>query len=607
MPRNYKPQPGAKRYKKHGEEVMKKALEAIDKGVPYRKVEERFNIPRSVLQRHYTSKDIKPHGGQVALGAQFEKHLVNRLVLCAEWGYPMDTFDLRCIVKAHLDRRGVNHKCFKNNMPGKDWATSFLKRHKEYLAHRMCQNIKRYRAGVSPEIINEFFDNLQDALKDIPASNIMNYDETNLADDPGRRKVIAKRGSKYPERIINSTKSANSIMYAGCADGSLLPPYIVYKATNIYDTWTFGGPQGARYNRTKSGWFDLQCFEDWFHSIALPYLKKLPGKKMLIGDNLSSHLSASIVEKCEENEIAFCFLPANSTHLLQPLDVAFFSPLKKAWRTILENWKKGPGRKQATVAKDNFPQLLKQLTEKIKANANSNLIAGFTKCGLVPLNRNKVLDRIPNSTNAETTSTEDMDSTEISEIDASFLEVLKEKRYGDEGEQTRRKRKRKIDIAPGKSIRGADFLEAQSNSDHETSGTVAHPSPAVDYSSEDSESDDQNIPCHSRGDGEADTTLQSMAVPETNARNKIKPRKYDVGDYVIFEYERELFPGEVTYVEEGGCNIKSMAKSGVNWKWPAVEDEMFYENGEIKQKINPPKKLNRGVMVVNELKKRWGC
>ena len=78
---------------------MKKALEAIDKGVPYRKVEERFNIPRSVLQRHYTSKDIKPHGGQVALGARLEKHLVNRLVLCAEWGYPMDTFDLWCIVK----------------------------------------------------------------------------------------------------------------------------------------------------------------------------------------------------------------------------------------------------------------------------------------------------------------------------------------------------------------------------------------------------------------------------------------------------------------------------------------------------------------------------
>ena len=60
-------------------------------------------------------------------------------------------------------------------------------------------------------------------------------------------------------------------------------------------------------------------------------------------------------------------------------------------------------------------------------------------------------------------------------------------------------------------------------------------------------------------------------------------------------------------MEEGGCNIKSMAKGEVNWKWPAVEDEMFYENGEIRQNINPPKKLNRGVIVVNELKERWGC
>ena len=28
---------------------------------------------------------------------------------------------------------------------------------------------------------------------------------------------------------MNSTKSATSIMYAGCTDGLLLPPYVVYK------------------------------------------------------------------------------------------------------------------------------------------------------------------------------------------------------------------------------------------------------------------------------------------------------------------------------------------------------------------------------------------
>ena len=32
-----------------------------------------------------------------------------------------------------------------------------------------------------------------------------------------------KRGTKYPERVMAHGKSAISLMYAGCADGILLP------------------------------------------------------------------------------------------------------------------------------------------------------------------------------------------------------------------------------------------------------------------------------------------------------------------------------------------------------------------------------------------------
>ena len=136
----------------------------------------------------------------------------------------------------------------------------------------MCQNIKRQRAAVSHEILNDYFDNLRESIKYVLASHIMNYDETNLSDDPGRRTVMLKRGTKYPERIMNNTKAATSLMYAGCADGRHLPPYVVYKATNMYDIWTLGGPKGARYNRSKSGWFDSLCFHDWFNKCAFSYL-----------------------------------------------------------------------------------------------------------------------------------------------------------------------------------------------------------------------------------------------------------------------------------------------------------------------------------------------
>jgi hypothetical protein len=52
----------------------------------------------------------------------------------------------------------------------------------------------------------------------------------------------------------------------------------------------------------------------------------------------------------------FCFLPENSTHILQPLDVSVFGPLKRRWREVLENWKE-----ECTAGNLNYPTLPKQV------------------------------------------------------------------------------------------------------------------------------------------------------------------------------------------------------------------------------------------------------
>lgn len=137
------------------------------------------------------------------------------------------------------------------------------------------------------------------------------------------------------------------------------------KPLNMYDSWRVGGPRNCRYNKTASGWFDSFCFTDWVETVAVPYLKELNGVKYLIGDNLSSHLSIKAIKLCSENKIKFFFLPSNSTHLTQPLDDAFFRLLKITWRAILEEWKKGPGRAEASLPKDKFPTLLKQWFESL--------------------------------------------------------------------------------------------------------------------------------------------------------------------------------------------------------------------------------------------------
>lgn len=445
MPRDYKSKT-EKRYKKHDPELLREAVADIkNNNLPFRKAATKYGISYGVLYRH-TKGRVKRQGGQTSLSNEDEKLLVSRLQVCSDWGYPLDSFTLRGIVKDFLDRQGKTVKKFRDNLPGKEFVWSFMKRHKESLSKRMCQNIKRSRASVSPEIIRDYFNNLTIELAGVPPANIINYDETNLCDDPGKKLIIARRGCKYPERVMNSTKTAVSVMFAAAADGTILQPYVVYKALHLYNSWTEGYSQ-AHYNRTKSGWFDQFCFEDWIKTIAIPYLKKQSGKRILIGDNLSSHLTTEVIKICYENDVHMIFLPANATHLTQPLDVAFFRPMKMAWRKILEEWKVGPGHREASLQKDVFPRLLGKLMKSIQEMGPENVRSGFRKCGIVPLDVDAVLKRLPSDQTSH--------ANQVELLDNSLVELLKTMRYGD-GSTPKRKKRVRLGVEAGKSVVGRD-------------------------------------------------------------------------------------------------------------------------------------------------------
>lgn len=54
------------------------------------------------------------------------------------------------------------------------------------------------RAMVSTETINSYFNDLKVTLANVPPDNIINFDETNMTDDPGQQTVIVtKRGKAF--------------------------------------------------------------------------------------------------------------------------------------------------------------------------------------------------------------------------------------------------------------------------------------------------------------------------------------------------------------------------------------------------------------------------
>ncbi|XP_048481245.1 uncharacterized protein LOC119693967 [Plutella xylostella] len=426
---------GSRSYADYSQESLKVAADLVrDKAISSYEAEKQFGIPRRTILNKAKSIHDKPVGRPTELSTEEEAHIAEAVNVSARFGCPLSLLDLRIVVFHYLSKIGKTH-LFDGKMPGERWAHLFLERHN--FSQRATQNIKRSRAAKTVEEMNEYYSNLETSLKDVPDTNILNFDETNLSDDPGSKMCIFKKGTKHPERVMNASKSAVSIMFSVTANGDCLPPYVVYKADHLWARWCENGPKNARYNRTKSGWFDMMCFDDWFKTIVLPWADTRDGVKVIVGDNLASHLSIETIQLCQTHNIRFVFLPKNATHLTQPLDVAFFGPLKRKWREILTNYK-ASYKNTNSINKCHFPQLLQDLMNKIEMTKENNIRKGFEGSGIFPFNPSKVTIKIPT-----------VDEKNIHQFDSCLLEFLESNR------QTRTLKtghNSKLQVTPGKSI-----------------------------------------------------------------------------------------------------------------------------------------------------------
>ena len=103
---------------------------------------------------------------------------------------------LRLLIKSCLTKRRRTIPYFKNNIRSESWARVFMKRNN--LTIRLSTNIKRKCVEISKESLQKYFTNIKNELENIN-QNVWKFDEDNLTDYPGKKRVIMKRGTKYLE------------------------------------------------------------------------------------------------------------------------------------------------------------------------------------------------------------------------------------------------------------------------------------------------------------------------------------------------------------------------------------------------------------------------
>ena len=305
-----------------------------------------------------------------------ENLIVTALLFLGDSNMPLDRDDIKAIVQEFVIA-SKRETPFQNNRPGIDWLRMFEKRHPE-ISKRRGEILTISRAkNMTPEVVNAFFDKYEKVVTENglgqSPNSIWNCDETGLNTDHRSKRVFVARGKKdVYMKAATAGKTNYSVLVCASAAGSLMPPYTIYKGKNLYDNWTKGGPKGAGYGVSNSGWMESSNFEAWFQTVFVPAVAKIKKPVLLVFDGHNSHISYPTVKTAIEHNIILLCLPPHMSHRLQPLDVGFFRPFKELWREELKSWARIT--KYEPVTKPIFPSLLKAAWEKA---SQSSITGGF--------------------------------------------------------------------------------------------------------------------------------------------------------------------------------------------------------------------------------------
>lgn len=377
-----------KQKKSWNPENMKTALEAIRNGSKIKTAAKNFNVPESTIRdRLKLGEDYNPPmGRKPTFSVEEEKEMVAFITVMAKRFYGITQQQLRKLAYDFAVAKNIkNIFSSEKGMAGKCWVYSFLKRNPG-LSLRLPEPTSLNRVlGFNKSEITIFFANLETlmAKHNFPANRIFNVDETGISNVQKPGKIYAPTGLKQVGKATSAERGQNvTVVCALSATGIYVPPMFIFPRQRVKAFLRIGGPPGAIYECSKSGWINEELFAKWLQHFATNIGAHAQNPALLILDNHCSHQSLSAFEFCRENGIHLLSLPPHTSHKMQPLDVTFYGPLKSAYSRECDLFMKmHPYEK---IAHDHLASIFNKAYTRVATMEKA--VKGFEVTGIYPLN-----------------------------------------------------------------------------------------------------------------------------------------------------------------------------------------------------------------------------
>lgn len=332
-------------------------------------------------------------GEKTVLSTEEEIEIEQWLMFCADNGFPATKSRLLdCVQKYLLGDKAETP--FKNNRPGQHYYRAFMRRHPN-LSNRIAQNLTSTRSAVTEKDLREWFAKVKQYLEEknllsIEPEGVFNLDQSAFMLLPKDNKVITEKDTRAPYQIVSANEKASlTVLFTVAASRVMPPPMILFDFKKSPKRSTLNAiPKVWGAGNTERGWMTAESFYSYITNVFYNWLKEnnYTFPIILYVDGHSSHMTLPLLKFCKENLIELIVLYPNATHIIQPLDVATFHPLKEAYRKVLRQWR--IDNNIIDFKKHMFAPVLKMgLDSQDFTQAVKN---GFRACGLYPFDANAV-------------------------------------------------------------------------------------------------------------------------------------------------------------------------------------------------------------------------
>lgn len=144
---------------------------------------------------------------------------------------------------------------------------------------------------------------------------------------------------------------------------------------------------------SDSGWSNSTICKKHFMKYAQKTCKSYQ-KMLILYDGHTFHVCKPVIDWARDNCIALFTLPQNCSHILQPLDMIYLSPLKSKFNRECQIFLRSNTGRQIT--RYDICGLACKTYEN--GMSPSNLVAAFSRAVIVPFDRWKIFQQLAPST-----------------------------------------------------------------------------------------------------------------------------------------------------------------------------------------------------------------